>query len=71
MASGPARSKPPTRAPRDAVGGESRNASDARDADQTPGKVSGVSQLTPYGWKAKWAPVVEAHRASIVERLMR
>jgi len=35
------------------------------------GKVSDVSELTPYGWKARWAPVVEAHRASIVERLMR
>lgn len=33
-------------------------------------KVSDVSELTPYGWKAKWAPVVEAHRASIVERIM-
>jgi hypothetical protein len=30
-----------------------------------------VSELTPYGWKAKWAPVVEAHRTSIVERLVR
>ncbi len=33
-------------------------------------KVSDVSELTPYGWKKKWAPVVEAHRASILERLM-
>lgn len=33
------------------------------------GKVSDVRELTPYGWKAKWAPVVEAHRASILERL--
>jgi transposase len=34
------------------------------------GKVSDVRELTPYGWKAKWAPVVEAHRASILERLL-
>lgn len=34
------------------------------------GKVSDVRELTPYGWKARWAPVVEAHRASIVERLL-
>ncbi|NUP97774.1 MAG: transposase domain-containing protein, partial [Planctomycetaceae bacterium] len=33
-------------------------------------KVSDVRELTPYGWKAKWAPVVQAHRASIVERLL-
>jgi transposase len=33
------------------------------------GKVSDVRELTPYGWKARWAPVVEAHRASILERL--
>lgn len=33
------------------------------------GQVSDVRELTPYGWKAKWAPVVEAHRASILERL--
>lgn len=33
------------------------------------GKVSDVRELTPYGWKAKWAPVVDAHRASILERL--
>ena len=33
-------------------------------------KVSDVSELTPYGWKKKWAPVVEHHRASIIERLM-
>ena len=33
-------------------------------------KVSDVKELTPYGWKAKWAPVVEAHRASILERLI-
>ena len=32
-------------------------------------KVSDVRELTPYGWKAKWAPVVDAHRASILERL--
>jgi hypothetical protein len=31
--------------------------------------VSDVRELTPYGWKAKWAPVVEAHRASILEKL--
>ena len=31
--------------------------------------TSDVRELTPYGWKAKWAPVVEAHRASILERL--
>lgn len=34
------------------------------------GKVSDVKELTPYGWKAKWAPVVEAHRASILERML-
>ncbi len=34
------------------------------------GKVSDVKELTPYGWKAKWAPVVEAHRASILERMI-
>jgi transposase len=33
------------------------------------GKVSDVRELTPYGWKAKWAPVVEAHRASVLERM--
>jgi hypothetical protein len=32
-------------------------------------KVSDVRELTPYGWKAKWAPAVEAHRACILERL--
>jgi len=35
------------------------------------GKVSDVSELTPYCWKAKWALVVQGHRASIVERIMR
>jgi transposase len=34
------------------------------------GTVSDVKELTPYGWKAKWAPIVEAHRASILERLI-
>jgi transposase len=34
------------------------------------GKVSDVRELTPYGWKEKWAPVVAAHRASVLERLM-
>lgn len=34
-------------------------------------KVGDVKELTPYGWKANWKPVVEAHRASIVERLMK
>ncbi len=33
------------------------------------GKVSDVRELTPYGWKAKWAKVVEDHRASILERI--
>lgn len=33
-------------------------------------RVSDVRELTPDGSKAKWAPVVEAHRASVVERLM-
>ena len=28
------------------------------------GKVSEVKELTPYGWKAKWAPVVEAPPAA-------
>ena len=32
-------------------------------------KSSDVRELTPYGWKAKWAAVVEAHRASILEHL--
>ena len=32
-------------------------------------KVTDVRELTPYGWKAKWAKVVEDHRASILERL--
>ncbi len=32
-------------------------------------KTADVRELTPYGWKAKWAPVVEEHRASILERL--
>jgi transposase len=32
-------------------------------------KVPDVRELTPYGWKAKWAKVVEDHRASILERL--
>ena len=32
-------------------------------------KSSDVRELTPYGWKQKWAKVVEAHRASILERL--
>ena len=35
------------------------------------GKVSDVRELTPYGWKQRSAPLVEAHRVSIVERLMR
>jgi len=34
------------------------------------GKVSDVSELTVYEWKAKWAPAVDAHRASILERLV-
>jgi transposase len=34
------------------------------------GKASDVRELTPYGWKTRWAPVVEAHRASILERLV-
>ncbi len=33
------------------------------------GKVTDVRELTPYGWKAKWAKVVEDHRASILERV--
>ncbi len=33
-------------------------------------KVSDVRELTPHDWKAKWAPIVEAHRASIVERVL-
>lgn len=28
------------------------------------------AELTPYVWKAKWKPVVETHRASILERLL-
>jgi transposase len=34
-------------------------------------KVGDVKELTPYGWKAKWKQVVEAHRASVVERLVK
>jgi hypothetical protein len=33
-------------------------------------KVSDVRELTPYGWKAKWAPVVQADRDSVLERLL-
>ncbi len=33
-------------------------------------KVSDVRELTPYGWKERWAKVVEDHRASILERLL-
>ncbi len=32
-------------------------------------KAGDVRDLTPYGWKARWQPVVEDHRASILERL--
>lgn len=35
------------------------------------GQVSDVHELTPHGLKQRWAPLVEAHRASIVERLLR
>lgn len=35
------------------------------------GKVSDVRELTPHGWKQRWAPLAEAHRASIVERVTR
>lgn len=41
-----------------------------RDVLLRTAKVSDVRELTPYGWKAKWAPVVAAHRASVVERLV-
>jgi len=34
------------------------------------GKVSGVRELTPYGWKQRW-PRSSRHRARTVERLMR
>ena len=34
------------------------------------GKVGDVCELTPYGWKGKWAPVVKNHRASILERFV-
>jgi len=30
---------------------------------------SDVRTLTPYGWKARWQPIVQDHRASIFERL--
>jgi hypothetical protein len=33
-------------------------------------KTSDVRELTPYGWKAKWAPVVQARRDSVLERLL-
>ena len=42
-----------------------------RDVLLRVGKLSDVRELTPYGWKQRWAPLVEAHLASIVERLMR
>jgi hypothetical protein len=42
-----------------------------RDVLLRVGKVGDVHELTPYGWKQRWALLVEAHRASIVERLMR
>jgi len=32
-------------------------------------KPGNVSDLTPYGWKARWQKVVEDHRASILERV--
>lgn len=32
-------------------------------------RESDVSTLTPQGWKKRWAPVVESHRLSILERL--
>lgn len=31
--------------------------------------VGDVRELTPYGWKEKWLPLVQAHRASILERI--
>ena len=33
-------------------------------------KVSDVRELTPYGWKQRWAKAVTNHRASILERLL-
>ena len=33
------------------------------------GKTNDTRDLTPYGWNAKWLTVVQAQRASIVERL--
>jgi hypothetical protein len=42
-----------------------------RDVLLRVGKVSDVRELTSYGWKRRWASLVEAHRAGIVERLMR
>jgi hypothetical protein len=34
------------------------------------GKCSDVTELTPYAWKQRWAPVLAEHRASILERLL-
>ena len=34
------------------------------------GTCTDVRELTPYGWKQRWAPVVAEHRASILERLL-
>ena len=31
---------------------------------------SDVATLTPYGWKERWAKVVEDHRDSILERML-
>jgi hypothetical protein len=42
-----------------------------RDVFLRVGKVSDVRELTPYGWKRRWAPLALAHRAGSVERLLR
>jgi hypothetical protein len=34
------------------------------------GTCSDIAELTPYGWKQRWAPVVADHRASLVERML-
>ncbi len=39
-----------------------------RDVPLRIGQVSDVRELTPYGWKTKWEPVVDLRRASIFGR---
>lgn len=62
-----------TRRVRNGAAGARDRQGDVRMLLRRLGKVSvallaNVSE-TPYGWKAKWAPVVDAHRTSILELL--